>query len=59
MADAKPSKMHGEGSHDNIPTKEAAAAPKATIRLLDVSGKAVKLVAEYDVGNGTVRRDYE
>ena len=64
MADAKPTNIH------NVPDREvppAGEAPKAreAIKILDVSGKVVKLVAEYKVGdpdakgNQTVRRDYE
>lgn len=65
MADAKPSKIHGDDSHDNIPTAEVKAAPREALKVLNVSGKVVNLVAEYEVGqpdakgNKTFRRDYE
>jgi hypothetical protein len=65
MADAKPSKIHGDDSHDNIPTADAKPTAREALKVLNVSGKAVNLVAEYEVGqpdakgNKTIRRDYE
>lgn len=64
MANANPSKMHGDDSHDGIPTKEVAKKAQEPLRIIDVSGKAVKVMAEYEVPSGidgqqkTLRRDY-
>lgn len=64
MANANPSKIHGDDSHSDIPTKEVAVKPREPLKILNVSGKAVSLVAEYEVGDPdaktkTIRRDYE
>lgn len=58
MANANPSKMHGEDSHDNIPTKEPTKKAAEPLRIVDVSGKAVKVMSEEKLECGTVRRDY-
>jgi hypothetical protein len=57
MANAKPVDLHN--SHDHVPTAPDAPKPKEMIRLIDVSGKAVKLVNEEKLACGTIRRDYE
>ena len=65
MANAKPSMVHGDNNHSEIPTAGDLPKAREVIKMLDVSGKVVKLVAEYAVGevdakgNQTIRRDYE
>lgn len=59
MADAKPSRMHGEDSHSDIPTKDELPKARKALEVLHVSGKVVNLVAETKLDNGTIRRDYE
>lgn len=58
MANANPSKMHGEDSHDGIPPKEAPKKVAEPLRIIDVSGKAVKVMSEDKLACGTIRRDY-
>jgi hypothetical protein len=51
MADAKPSKIHENVEPEKTVTPE-------TIRVIDVGGKAIKVVGEQKLPCGTVRRDY-
>jgi hypothetical protein len=58
MANANPSKMHGDDSHDGIPTPAEKLPEQKVLKVLNVSGRAVNLVGEEKLPCGTVRRDY-
>lgn len=58
MANANPTKMHGDDSHDEIPTKAELPPIPKTIRVMNVSGRAVNVVGEEKLPCGTIRRDY-